>query len=108
MSESRQVRRSRQREAAKRAHIDTIHQKVVTSDTILDLWNVYFETRFPPSIHDEPDMVALLKEVYYAGVASMLQLMNKAAGDAQEDDDIGAARLQRLYEELDTHAKSLR
>ena len=105
---TRQQRRAQERAEAKRR----VHTQVEASDSIQQLWRVYYRTRFELQTTRpfEPEMIALLQEVFYAGVASMFQLMNKASegGETEADIDAGADKLQRLYEELDTFVKGLR
>jgi len=113
---SRQQRRAEERAQAKReskrAFIDRVHGEVVAGETVLDLWLVYYRNRFErvatPAL--EPEHVALLKEVFYAGVSSMFQLMTVASdvGDSEDEIDRGAQRMQRLYEELDAYVKGLK
>ena len=106
---SRQQRRAEERARAKRegraAFVARVHGQVEGGDTVRDLWQVYYRNRFEllAARPLEPEHVALLEEVFYAGVAAMFQLMDKAS--TPEDIDEGAARLQRLYEELEVYTK---
>ncbi len=93
---------------SRRQFTNRVHSQVEQGDTINDLWRVYFDNRFAIRV-DRPldaDMIGILREVFYAGIASMFQLMTKMAGD--DADELGAERLQRLYEELETYTKNLR
>ena len=98
---TRQQRRAAERASAKAR----IHADVEAGDTVRDLWTVYRTERFERQAVRplEPEHYALLQEVFYAGVSAMFQLMNKAAGT--DDDDAGVARMQRLYEELETYVE---
>ncbi len=107
---SRQQRRAADRAAAKQEFIDRIHPRVAAAVTIQQLWNLYFTERFE-KVADrpfEPEHVELLRGVFYAGCASMFQLVTSLAGPDDEPDDLGAERLERLHEELNIYAKGLR
>jgi hypothetical protein len=105
---SRQQRRAAEREALKR----TLKPRVEAATTIGELWRVY-RTRFDAAqVPLEPEHLDVLREVFYAGVASAFDLLLKASGDPHDDSDAalerGAELLNRLHEELDTYAKGLR
>jgi len=113
---SRQQRRAEERATAKRegrkAFMARLHNEVAGSETVRDLWLVYYRNRFetPATRPLEPEHIALLQEVFYSGVAAMFDLVYKAGdvGDSAEEIDRGAAKLQRLLEELETYTKSLK
>lgn len=107
MRETRQQRRARERHATKQsaATFDRIHTRVVEADTIGHMWRVYSEERFKG--HGlEPEHLALLREVFYSGVAAMLELMNRVSGE-DVSEDRGVEMLARLHEELDVYTKGL-
>ena len=95
---------------SRQAFVDRVHGKVTSGVTIQDLWLVYYRERFEARVSKplEPEHIEMLKGVFYAGVSSMFYLMDKMAGESTEDDDIGAGRLQRIYEELETYTKGLK
>lgn len=95
---------------SKQAFVDRVHGKVTAGETIQDLWLVYYRERFEARVSRplEPEHVEMLKGVFYAGVSTMFYLMDKMAGAVEEDDDLGASRLQRIYEELETYSKGLK
>lgn len=101
MAESRQVRRARER----REEFDRVHGNVLAGRTVLDMWRVYARERLTPHGIDitDPAVDATMRSAFYAGAASMLELMTRVG----PDNDQGVEMLQRLHEELDTYAKAL-
>lgn len=99
--------RSRQREGTKK-RLNAVEQRLRASDTVLDLWLVYGRTRFGEAFMNDPRQEgAVFKEIFYAGVASMMALMHKAEQSSGGDLDLGADQLRRVFEEVETFSKGL-
>jgi hypothetical protein len=97
---------------SRQAFTDRVHAEVLAGESIQDLWLTYYTHRFAnrSSKPLEPEHVELLREVFYAGVATMfhLALMSAEGGDTEAEVEAGAARMQRLHEELATYERGLR
>lgn len=102
MPESRQQRRARER----REQFDRIHGKVLAGRTVLDLWRVYARERLTPHGIDitDPAVDGTMRQAFYAGAASMLELMTRVSPEDVSEDQ-GVEMLQRLHEELATYAE---
>jgi hypothetical protein len=107
---TRQQRRSQARADAKREtrrqQFDRIHGSVLAGRTVLDMWRVYGTERLAPHGIDinEPAVDATLRPAFYAGAASMLELMMRTSPDDVSEDQ-GVEMLQRLQEELETYSR---
>jgi len=83
-----------------------IHGQVLAGRTIGDLWRLYASAKLTPygvDIHD-PNVRATLEPAFYAGAASMLELMQRVGPDDITEDQ-GVEMLQRIHEELETYAR---
>jgi hypothetical protein len=109
MNESRQVRRARERRESRRAQFDRIHGNVLAGRSVRDMWLTYGQERLESVGIDlsDPDVTHTVKHAFYAGAAAMLELMTRVAPD-DVSEDVGVEMLNRLHEELETYAKSLR
>jgi hypothetical protein len=110
---TRQQRRQQERVDAKRESrrqaFDRIHGSVLAGRTVLDLWRVYATEKCAPQgiDIDDPAVEATLRHAFYAGAASMFELMNRVGPDDITEDQ-GIEMLTRLTEELDTYSKRRR
>ena len=113
---SRQQRRAQEREAAKqlrRETFDRVHGKVLEAKSVRHMWDVWRQNRaevaavdnLPPELKGFADK--MLRDTFYAGVASMFELMQRVGPDDITEDQ-GVEMLTRLQEELDTYTKGLR
>lgn len=104
-AESRQMRRARER----REKFDQVHGAVLKGRTVRDLWLVYGQSRFRETglTLDDPIVTETLKHAFYAGAASMIELMTRVSPDDISEDQ-GVEMLQRLHEELETYSKRQR
>jgi hypothetical protein len=112
MTESRQQRRARERRKLREQIGTRVEGRVTGSRTILDLWRTFYDEVLKPRgiIEGDPDIdpgLALMRQSFYGGAASMMELMMRVSPDDVSEDE-GAAMLQRLYEELVIFAKGLR
>lgn len=91
---------------SRRAQFDRVHGTVLKGRTIRDLWLVYAKEKFEKHGIDlnDPAFRAVSEEPFYAGVATMFELMNRVAPDGVSE-DVGVEMLNRLYEELDTYSR---
>lgn len=109
MTISRQQRRAQARRETKEQFTGRVFEEVTRGVSIQQLWRVYYRNRFElradPAL--TPEMEGMIREVFYAGVATMMQLNNKIASEI-EDVDEGAMAIQRLVEELETYTDSLK
>lgn len=101
---SRQQRRAAERAAAKetkKQFVERVHGEVKESTSIRELWLTYFHNRFELLVSRplEPEHIALLEEVFYAGALSMAQVSYKLATES-EDEDEGAIQMERIHQEL--------
>ena len=108
---SRQQRRAAERATRKRETKATftarVHGEVMEAKTVQGMWNVYAGNRFGPECTSrplEPEHLALLREVFYAGATSMMHLITSLPSLDDPDDEAGAWAIQRLAEELETYA----
>lgn len=106
--ESRQVRRARERQE-QRQRFDQIHGDVLKGRTVRDMWKVYAGNRFKATgiDIDGPEASATIKHGFYAGAASMLELMMRVSPDDVSEEQ-GVEMLERLREELESYAKGKR
>lgn len=112
MTESRQVRRAREREAAKTAIEQRVSQRVTHARSAHDMWTMFYQEVLVPHglTFDDPDTspgVEWFRRAFYAGVSSMYELMMRVSPD-DVSEDRGVEMLNRLYEELQTFAKGLK
>lgn len=49
-----------------------------------------------------------MRRAFYAGAATMFDTITNLAGPTDEDDDVGAARVEQVHQELRRYAESLR
>lgn len=106
---SRQQRRAGERAAAKesrRAQFDRVHGQVLAGKTIRDMWLVYARERLTPHGIDINDVAVreTLERAFYAGVASMIGLMDRVSPDDITEEH-GVEMLSRLYEELEAYTQ---
>lgn len=47
------------------------------------------------------------QRAWYSGAAMMFDLMSNLAGPSDEPDEVGAARVEQVYQELQRYAKAL-
>ncbi len=107
---TRQQRRSQERADAKREtrrqQFDRIHGQVLAGRTVYDLWRTYAAAKLTP--HgidiDDPAVEGTLRLAFYAGAASMMELMQRVGPDEITEDQ-GVEMLQRLHEELETYTR---
>lgn len=106
-SESRQQRRARERGESRRQQFDRVHGQVLAGRTIRDLWLAYARERFAQHgvAIEDPAVRETVEHSFYAGAASMLELMARVGPD-DISEDVGVEMLNRLHEEL--HAYSNR
>jgi len=106
---SRQQRRALERAAAKKGRRETferVHGQVLAGRTVRDLWLVYARERLEPhgiDINDEA-VKATLERSFYAGAASMLELMTRVAPD-DVSEEVGVEMIQRIHEELEAYTQ---
>jgi hypothetical protein len=101
---TRQQRRAAEREAIKAS----VHQRVQSALSVQQMWRAYGEVMAVSlgcSLTD--DMMEPLRQAFYAGSASMFELVARVAPD-EVSEDRGVAVLSRIYDELRTFAKGLR
>jgi len=109
MSESRQIRRARQRAAEKgetrRERFDRVHGQVLASKTVQAMWLLYVKNRYAGTGVDVTDeaVKAIVEHAFYAGAGSMFELMLRVSPDTVSE-DVGVEMLNRLQEELDNYA----
>lgn len=91
---------------SRRAKFDRIHGNVLAGRTIRDLWLVYGRERLVANgMNLEDDAIKqTVEHAFYAGCASMLELMTRVAPD-DVSEDVGVEMLERLHEELDSYTK---
>jgi hypothetical protein len=56
---------------------------------------------------DDPEVVHTIKHAFYAGVASMFELVTRVAPD-DVSEEVGVEMLNRLQEELETYSRGAR
>lgn len=97
------------------ARLAEIRQDVATrverAHTVADMWRAYADAALAPHgiTPDDPEIGEaheLIRHAFYAGAAGMLDLMMRVAPD-EVSEERGAEMLQRLSEELTTHARGL-
>lgn len=108
MTESRQQRRARER----RKISARVEVRVTGSRSIQDLWRAFYDEVLKPRglVEGDPDIdpgLALMRQSFYGGAASMMELMMRVSPDGVSEDE-GVAMLQCVYEELEIFAKGLR
>jgi|ERR1051325_2645597 hypothetical protein len=89
---------------------EKLHGQIENSQTIYQLWLIYAKNRYATAgvdLSSEPGVSKLVKEAFYAGVASMLKLM-EGIGEDHISEDEGVKILQRLHEELFVYTKGLK
>jgi hypothetical protein len=110
---SRQQRRAAERQAAKdarRQQFEAIHGHVLAAKTVGHLWRTYRDGRFRTDGMQgiDPAHQAAVEELaqhaFYAGAASMFELVTRVAPD-DVSEDVGVEMLSRLQEELETYAR---
>lgn len=107
---SRQQRRAEARAQAKqetrRQQFDRVHGQVLAGLTIRDMWLTYARERFEREGIDlnDPAVRETVEHSFYAGVASMFELMNRVSPD-DVTEDRGVEMLSRLHEELDGYTR---
>lgn len=113
---SRQQRRAQERQAvkdARRQRFDAIHGQVLAARTVGHLWRTYRDGRFRTDGMDDIDpahraaVEELAQHAFYAGAASMFELVTRVAPD-DVSEDVGVEMLNRIHEELDTYARGRR
>lgn len=107
---TRQQRRRQERADAKREsrrqQFDRIHGEVLAAKSVQHMWLTYASNRLTPHGIDitDPNVRATLEPAFYAGAASMLELMQRVGPDEISEDQ-GVEMLQRIHEELETYAR---
>lgn len=104
-----QVYSSQEKRESRRQQFDRIHGNVLAGRTVYDLWLVYARERLVPHGIDIADEAVqqTIRASFYAGAASMLELMQRVGQDDVSEDQ-GVEMLTRLHEELDTYTRGLR
>lgn len=96
----------------KQGFVDRVHGQITRAESIGHIWQVYFTNRYAMRSEAplEPEAVEILKDCFYAGVATMFHLMSKSSegGDSEAEIEAGAQKLARLQEELETYEKARR
>ena len=49
-----------------------------------------------------------MRRAWYAGAATMFDTMTNLAGPSDENDDVGAARVEQVHQELRRYAEAMR
>lgn len=80
-----------------------IHRRVTTASTIGEMWRLYYEVRFQAQ-ELPPEGVALMREVFYGGIAAMFELVTRVSNDSVSE-DAGVEYLNKLEEELEIYAR---
>lgn len=107
---TRQQRRRQERADAKREtrrqQFDRIHGEVLAAKSVQHMWLTYASNRLTPHGIDitDPNVRATLEPAFYAGAASMLELMQRVGPDEISEDQ-GIEMLQRIHEELETYSR---
>ena len=105
---SRQQRRADERRAAKEDQIRTrVHSQVTAARSVREMWNTYHANLLKPHLGDDESVLWPLRDAFYGGCASMLELMLRVAPE-DVSEEAGADMLQRLEDELTTFARGLR
>jgi hypothetical protein len=106
---TRQQRRAEARAAAKATLQARIHTRIESAISVHRMWRTFYdEVLVPRGITvEDPDTapgVEWFRRSFYAGAASMLDLMMRVAPDDVSEDQ-GVEMLERLREELQTFGK---
>lgn len=48
-----------------------------------------------------------MRRAWYAGAATLFDVMTNLAGPGEEDDEVGAARVEQVHQELRRYARAL-
>ena len=103
MAETRQQRRARERALETLA----LAGKFMKNQTIQQHWVTFRDTQLKPFI-GEADVHGVLERMmenaFYAGATAFFDLTLKGVGPDDESVEAGAARVQRLVEEINTFA----
>jgi hypothetical protein len=104
---TRQQRRAQERAALK----DRIHSRLESAVSVHRMWRTYYDEVLVPRgvTVDDPDTAAgveWFRRSFYAGAASMLDLLMRVGPDDVTEDQ-GVEMLERLREELQTFGKGL-
>jgi hypothetical protein len=107
---SKPFRQFKAKRETKKQFVERVHPQVEGAESLGHLWRLYYVERFEKRTDTPftPEMVEILRGAFYSGAASMFQLMLKLSGPQDEPDEVGAARITRLHEELDTYARGLK
>jgi hypothetical protein len=91
---------------SRRAQFDRVHGQVLAGKTVRDLWLVYARERFEKHGIDlnDPAFLFVTEHAFYAGVASMLNLMSRVGPDDVSEEQ-GVEMLTRLHEELESYSR---
>jgi hypothetical protein len=108
---SRQQRRAKERAAAKATLQARIHTRIESAVSVHRMWRTFYDEVLVPRgiTFDDPDTapgVDWFRRAFYAGAASMLDLMMRVGPDDVSEDQ-GVEMLERLREELETFGKGL-
>ncbi len=101
MSESRQQRRARERAAIK----DRVARKVLKAATVFEMWTTFRNEALREIVN--PIQIEETRRGFYAGAASMLELMMRVSPD-DVSEDRGVEMLEALHQELRAFATDFR
>lgn len=69
------------------------------SQTFADEWKSYYDTLLAP-INTGANQVQETRRAFYAGAAAMLGAISRASAECGDDEDAGAAVIEKLHQEL--------
>ncbi len=96
-----------ERAKRRRKNFDQLHGEVLAGKTIRDLYVVYATNRFKGETEigiDDEDVTETIKHAFYAGAASMLEMMQRV-GPEDVSEEVGVEMLTRLAEELESFSR---
>ena len=105
MSETRQQRRARARDAAKEKIKPAVAEGVRNSRSVHDLWKLY-EAGIIAKLGGDQGLTWPFREAFYCGAAAVFELVTRVAPESVSEDE-GARMLQRIEDELVTFARSM-